>query len=179
VHRQIAYGVFGLLAVFLALSAHPTFGQSGGTVTATVQVQAAACITISPTSFTYTAAGLSPSGSLTITNPSGTKPTVTSCSAGSQNFVARGNSATGGGFTWTLTNALDCSTGTQTNEYRHQLNTSTGSSISLTTTDQTWEMAVPAGNNRTLDGRLTMPCTGSNGVGQTMSMPIIVTAVVQ
>jgi hypothetical protein len=177
-HRLLAYGVFGLLAVGLALSARTTFGQSGGTVTATVQVQAAACITINPSSFTYAAAGLSTASSPTVTSPSGPKPTVTSCSSAAQNFAARGGSATGSGATWTLTSTLDCGTN-PANEYRHQLTTSTGSSISLTTTDQTWEMAVPASNNRILDGRLTMPCTGSNGVGQTMSMPIVLTAIVQ
>jgi hypothetical protein len=177
-HRLLAYGVFGLLAVGLALSARTTFGQSGGTVTATVQVQAAACITIAPNSFTYTAAGLSSTSSPTTTLPSSAKPVVTNCSSSAENFLAKGGSATGSGVTWTLGSSHgDCSAPTL-NQYRHELKPGTGSFFSLSETDQVWESAVSATNSRTVDTRLTMPCNGSDGVGLTMSIPIILTAVV-
>ena len=131
-HRQITYGVFGLLAVFLALSAPTVLGQSGGgTVTATVQVQAAACISFTPTSFTYAAAGLSSTGSPSATLPSSTKPVVTNCSSATENFLAKGGSATGTGATWTLASSPGACDAPVLNQYQHELRPGGGSFLSL------------------------------------------------
>ena len=176
--RVILLGALAVGIVWGAATAGPTFGQSNGTVTATVLVQAAACITISPSSFAYAPAGLSTTASLVTTLPNSTKPTVTSCSTGTQNLLAKGGTATGGGATWSLANGLDCSV-PDTDKYRHELRPAAGSFFTLTTDDQAWEGGISQGGTRLVDTRLTMPCTGSSGVGTTMSMPIVVTAVVQ
>ncbi|MGH2583849.1 MAG: hypothetical protein ACRDJE_02940 [Dehalococcoidia bacterium] len=162
------------------MSAGPTFGQSNGTVTATVQVQAAACITINPTSFAYPASGLSTASALNQVVPAvGTnKPVATNCSSVSENFLAQGAAATGQGAIWQLVQSIDCTIG-NTNQYRHDVRLTSGSFGALSTTDQTWQSNIPANNTKTLDTQLTMPCTGSDGVSVTMSMPIVITAVVQ
>ena len=175
----ILLGALAAGVVWGAATAGPTFGQSNGTVTATVQVQAAACITISPSSFTYAPAGLSTTASLVTTLPNSTKPTATSCSTGTQNLLAKGGTATGGGgANWILANSLDCSV-PDIDKFRHELKPATGSFFTLTTDDQTWETGISQGGTRLVDTRLTMPCTGSSGVGTMMSMPIVITAVVQ
>jgi hypothetical protein len=176
--RLVGLGGIALAAGWLILTAGPGWAQSpSGNVTATVQVQASACITISPTSFTYPPSGFNSGGSPAILVPTGNIPVVTSCSTGTQDYLAKGGNATGASATWQLTALVDC-TGAQADLYRHQV-LGTGPSISLSTTDQTWEDDVPAGAMRNLAGRLTMPCTGSSGAGVTMSLPITVTAVVQ
>jgi hypothetical protein len=178
--RLVGLGVIAATAVWLAVTAGPTFGQSpSGTVTATVQVQAAACITINPTSFAYSPAGLSSTATMVTTTASGTKPVVTNCSTAVENFLVKGGDATGnGGVTWELANTFDCGV-PQTNKFKHEIKPATGSFFIMTDTPNTWETSVAANGTRTVDTRLTMPCTGSNGVGITMSTPIIITATVQ
>ena len=179
--RLVGLGALALSALWLAVTAGPALSQSpNGTVTATVQVQAAACITVNPTSFAYPAAPLSnaTAPSQVVPAPTTTKPVATNCSTAAENFLARGGSATGGGATWTLISSIDCSAGTA-DQYRHDVRPSGGAYTALSTTDQAWESSVAPSNTRTLDTRLTMPCTGSGGVGQTMSMPIVLTAIVQ
>ena len=147
--RLVGIGALALSIIWLAVSAGPTFGQSpNGTVTATVQVQAAACITVNPTSFAYPAAPLSnataPSQVVPAANT--TKPVATNCSTAAENFLARGGSATGGGATWTLISSLDCSAGS-TDQYRHDIRPSGGSFTALSTTDQAWESSVAPSNH--------------------------------
>jgi hypothetical protein len=176
--RSIVLGALVVSVAWLAVTAGPALGQSNGTVTATVQVQAAACITISPTSFTYAPAQLSTTAGLVTTTPNSTKPTVTSCSTATQNYLARGGTATGGGgASWQLANSVDCGV-PDIDKYRHEIKPETSAYFPLSTTDQTWESGVVQSATRLVDTRLTMPCTGSSGVGTTMSMPIFVTAVV-
>lgn len=179
--RIIAFSAFVVSILWLLLSAGPAFSQSpNGTVTATIQVQAAACITVNPISFAYPAAGLSTPTAPTQVTPAAntTKPVATNCSSAAQNFLARGGTASGSCASWSLISSIDCSTG-NINEYRHDVRPSGGMFTPLSTVDQAWETSVAASSTRTLDTRLTMPCPGSNGVGQTMSLPIILTAVVQ
>lgn len=177
--RSIVLGALLVSIAWLTATAGPALGQSAGTVTATVQVQAAACITINPSNFTYPPAGLSTAASPVTITANSVKPVVTSCSTGTQNLLAKGGAATGGGATWNLAGTYDCSA-PQIDLYRHEIRQlSTNSYISLSTADQTWEELVPSSNSRTVDTRLTMPCTGSSGVGSTLSMPIVITAVVQ
>jgi hypothetical protein len=176
--RLLGLGAFDFALTLFLLNAGPTWGQGSGNVTATVQVQAAACITINPNSFTYAPAPLSTSTAFSTTLPSSTKPSLSNCSTAPESFLARGGSATGAGATWTLETSFNCGV-PQINMYRHEARPSGGSFFSLSTTDQTLETDVPASNSRTLDTRLTMPCTGSDGVGTTMTLPITITAVVQ
>lgn len=179
--RLVRFGVLAVAVAWLMVSAGPTFGQSpNGTVTATVTANIGPCISVSPTSFNYTAAQFSTSTTTVTTVPAGTKPTVTNCSNQTENIMARGGPATGATPNWTLQGpALNCATGS--NAYRHEIKQSGGTSVlALSTTDQTWESAVPgtggSGNTRPLDSILTMPCTGSSGGGATMTVQIFLTA---
>jgi hypothetical protein len=176
--RLLGLGAFVFALTLFLLDAGPTWGQGSGNVTATVQVQAAACITINPNSFTYPATALSTATSVNTALPNSTRPSLTNCSTATESFLARGGSATGTGATWSLESSFDCSV-PQVNMYKHEARPSGGSFFALSTTDQTLETDVPTSNSRTLDTRLTMPCAGSNGVGTTMTLPITITAVVQ
>ena len=176
--RLVSLGAFALVVIWLVINAGPASGQGTGNVTATVQVQAAACIMISPTSFTYAASSFSTSTAFTTSLPTSTKPSVTSCSTATQNFLAKGATATGSGANWALHTTFNCGI-PETNRYKHEFKPAGGDFTPLTTTDQAWESAVPASSSRTLDTQLTMPCTASDGVGQTMSIPVTITAVVQ
>jgi hypothetical protein len=181
--RLATLGALTFGVVWTVLVAGPTFSQTpDGTVTATVQVNIGPCISIDPTSFTYAPAGFSSGGTNTTTVPNTTKPVVTNCSNQTENILARGSNASGTGALWTLTGAsINCSNPTQ-NTFRHEVKqSSTGDYMALTSSNQTWEASVPttAGDKtRTLDGRLTMPCTGSTGGGVTMTMSIFLTAVI-
>lgn len=177
--RLTGLGVLLLTVAGLLLTAGPAWSQSpNGSVTATVQVRAAACITVAPSTFSYAPAVLSTASGLVTTTPNSTRPVATNCSSSPENFLARGGTATGSGATWDLVSSLDCGGG-GTNQYRHDLKPASTSYAPLQTTDQTWETGVAASGTSLVDTRLTMPCTGSNGVGQTMSLPIVITAVVQ
>jgi hypothetical protein len=178
--RFATLGALAFGVVWTVLVAGPTFSQTpDGTVTATVNVNIGPCISVAPTSFVYAPAGFSSSQPVT-TTPSGTKPIVTNCSNQAENILARGSAATGpGGAAWELQGGvLQCSSGPD--KYRHEIHQLGGSTMPLTLVNQTWEGSVPAtgSDTRVLDGILTMPCTGSTGGGQTMSMSIFLTAVV-
>lgn len=183
-NRLVGLGAVAVAAAWLILSAGPAFGQSpNGTVNATVVANTGPCISISPTSFSYTAAQFSSSGGNVTTVPNNTKPTVTNCSNQTENVMARGGSATGATPNWTLKGGpLNCAADSS-NVYRHDINRSGGGGLlALTTTDQSWETSVPGTssgtNTRLLDGVLTMPCTGSSGAGLTMTVQILLTAVI-
>jgi hypothetical protein len=183
-HRLVVLGALAVATASLILSAGPTFSQSpNGTVTATVIANAGPCISIDPTSFSYASAQFSTVSTVVTTLPSGVKPTVTNCSNQTSVISARGGQATGTTANWALqAPQLNCNEGPNT--YRHELVRSGGAgSITLTTTNQTWESAVSgtgsSGNTRVVDGVLTMPCTGSTGAGETTSIPIILTATTQ
>ena len=174
--RLIGLSAAAAMAIWLMAGAAPAWSQSSGSVTATVVVQGSACITITPTTFSYVASGLSTSTAPVTTLPSSAKPSAANCSTVTQNFLARGGPAMGTGASWTLETAFNCDV-PQINMYKHEVKPLSGSFTALTATNQTWESAVPANASRTLDTRLTMPCDGSNGVGQTISIPVTITAV--
>lgn len=178
--RLVVVGTLLVSAAWLVLTAGPALGDGSGTVNATVQVQAAACITIAPQSFSYTPATFSSTGSLVVTTPpqGTTKPVVTSCSGGSQTFNARGGTTTGGAM-WSLASSLTCPGSNQNiNLYIHEVSSTQNGFIALTITNAQWEAGVQTGANRTLDMRLTMPCTGSAGLSQTVTIPVVITATV-
>jgi len=181
--RFATLGALAFGVVWTVLVAGPTFSQTpDGTVTATVNVNIGPCIAIDPTSFTYASSGFSSGGTNTTTLPNTTKPVVTNCSNQTENILARGGDAAGTGAAWTLTGgSVNCVT-QDLNTFRHEVKqTSTTDYMALTATNQLWESSVlsTTGNKtRTLDGRLTMPCTGSTGGGQTMTMSIFLTAVI-
>jgi hypothetical protein len=107
---------------------------------------------------------------------------VTNCSNQTENLLAKGGTATGATPIWTLKGGpLNCAAD-GSNVYRQELNQSGGGLLALSTTDQSWETSVPGSssgtNTRLLDGVLTMPCTGSSGAGLTMTVQIILTAVI-
>jgi hypothetical protein len=181
--RLVGLGALLLAAAWLVVSAGPTFGQSpNGTVTATVTANIGPCISISTNTFSYAPAQFSTSTNTVTTTANSTKPTVTNCSNQTENILAKGGPATGATPNWTLIGGpLNCTEGP--NRYRHEIQRSGGGEIlALTTTDQTWESAVPgtgsATNTRLLDTILTMPCTGSSGGGATMTVQIFLTAII-
>lgn len=162
----------------VVVTAGPTFADGSGTVTATVSVIAGPCITVSPTSFAYAPQQFSTTTSLQTTT-STTKPTVTNCSDRSETFLARGEAATGPTTSWALANSVDCSVGT--NIYAHALKVGGAGlyDFRLSETNTQWEQNVAhtsGQNTRTLDSQLTMPCTGSAGLGETRSTRIFRTA---
>ncbi len=128
--RRLTLGL-GLLAVcgFVLVTAKPTFGQDGGTVSTTVSVPAppAPCITLDKTSINYGTVDFSPGPNL-----SGARNgwvDVTSCSTSSESVLARGTNAVGSGtgawtlnpaFAQVLVNADDCSA-VSLNEFSHNL----------------------------------------------------------
>ena len=178
--RFIALAAPALTAVWLLVSAGPTFGQSpNGTVTASVTVNVGPCISLSATSFTYAPAEFSTSQTTRTTLPNSARPVVTNCSNQSERILARGSTASGANnASWDILTSFNCAN-IETNKYKHELKLADGVSyLALTATDQAWESGVAANDTRTVDGRLTMPCNGSSGAGQTMTMPIFLTAAI-
>jgi hypothetical protein len=183
--RLVGLGSLAVAAAWLVLSAGPIFGQQSpnGTVTATVIANSGPCISLDQTTFSYAPAQFSTASSVVTTVPNTAKPVVTNCSNQTSTLSASSGPATGATPNWVLQgSSLNCNEGP--NKYRHELIRSGGvGNIALTLVSQTWESSVSGtggtGNTRVLDGVLTMPCTGSSGAGLTMSMQILLTAVVQ
>ena len=95
---------------------------------------------------------------------------VTSCSDSRENVSVRGTDASGPTATWTLTNqgASPCSVGNDVFSLRL-------GQLDLTPNDQSWGPLAPGAS---LSGgtTLTMPCTGSGGLGETLETSIVLTA---
>lgn len=185
--RRLVFVVSMLCAlVGAAVTAGPTFADGpNGTVLATVQVSVGPCINVAPTTFTFAPEGFSSAGNTRTTIPAATstKPVVTNCSDRSETILAKGGEATGSGSAWQLVSSFDCSGGSS-NQYKHQLKQQASGgahSFLLTETPQPWEAAVSStagASARTVDSLLTMPCTGSDGLSTTRTIPIYLTAVI-
>jgi hypothetical protein len=151
-----------------------------GTVNAQVVAGATACITVtSPTngasvSFGSLAFSATPGSSQGSGSPD---ITVANCSTGSESVLASGTNATGASSTWALVGALANQCGNSLNQYRLGVRDANNTDLFLTAQNQTLG-SVAANGALTRIPRITMPCTGSSGNGQTMSMSFNFTATV-
>ena len=180
----LASGIGVALTIFVA-SALPAFGGDSGT--ATLRVTAAApCLTVGADTIDF---GVRPfhSGSLAANGHPGTPTiTVTNCSPLAANVYGRGTNATGGSATWELVTSYLCSSG-DVNKYALSVwdgpfAVAGANATALTTTNQALfndagqRAEWPAGHSQDQLAQLFMPCTGSDGVGEEMSMQIVYTA---
>lgn len=99
----------------------------------------------------------------------------TNCSVQAEKIYVRGTDATSStsAATWRLTGALPCNIGP--NFYSHNIGNAT-LGVNLSTTDQLLTGAAATGSVTALTGSLMMPCSGSAGAGERMTMSIIFTA---
>ncbi len=161
------------LATVWASSAIPVLAADSGTVDAQVTV-ATPCIIVSPTTVDF---GTLPFTTLAIQGYGARSIQLQNCGTGPEQMYVRGTDATFGSSTvWTLVAADPCSGGL--NEYflRARDNSNTGPFVGLTTTDQVLETVSAGSNALTNEIQLVMPCTGSDGVGQTVTFQAIFTA---
>lgn len=161
-----------VVAVALALSAGPAFGDDEGTVAAQVTV-AAPCIQVTPAQLDFGTLGLSAGVNDEVF---ATRPvTATNCGAAAT-IAARGSNASStAGTTWTLEPepSLLCST---PNRFMQRVSNG-GSSFALSSTQDTTIRQVAAGEAAPLDALVVMPCTGSSGAGEVMTFSYVFTAV--
>ena len=169
--RRVLAGSVALLA--FGASAVPVFGAGNGSVNAQVTAAAAAapCITVPSATVDF---GTQPFNAAGNTNAAqAASIMVTSCGTAGQNLLARGTDATGTGASWTLTTAAMCPATPVLDQYN--LGLSPGGS--LATTDSVVRLMMGPGEPVTFSPTITMPCAGSSGAGQTMSMSYVFTAI--
>jgi hypothetical protein len=171
-----AVDTFDGLGAHGAAAASPT-----GTVSATVSAQAAGgaspCVQVAPSSVSYGTGQFSTPGSPVVKNAS-SDIAVTNCGTAAEDFLARGSNATSPMASWQLIDTGGvCDTGS-IDKYKLSLGLTFTPTFFLSTTNQTIEQAQPAGAVRQIPSQLTMPCTGSSGAGQTLSLELVFTAVV-
>jgi hypothetical protein len=190
-----------LTATAFALSAVPALANESGTVDAQVAV-AAPCITLDKTSVDFgTAAFTTGSGAGANIKPPHPWPAFTNCSQSAEYVAMRGTSATGAGASWSLNGLAGnpCTPGI--NVYAADLTGYDGTgyqgsggypvarsqygSGGLKTQNKLFYDPGPApnkpllftaGQRTSLGIDLWMPCSGSDGAGQTMTFDIVLTA---
>ena len=175
--------VCGVLAVLaFGASAVPVFGADSGSVNAQVTVQQApaACITVPTTTVDFGTRPFNPPGN---SNTSSAAPiTVTGCATGGngQRLLARGTNAIGADASWELTTAPVCvADGAQvfrTNRFNLWLSGGPSGTVQLAATDSVVRPQMGPVEEFSASPTITMPCEGSSGAGQTMSMSYIFTA---
>jgi hypothetical protein len=166
--------IVGVLGVAV-ISGVPAFGADNGTVTATVSVQDVPCMTVTSSGIDYGAKVFSGASPVQAT---GTITSIGTCSSAAQTVWVKGASATATGVTWTLVAGLACPT---TNQYVHEVDNpnSPASFVPLTNTNQNFgTFNAQPHSIPNIPTRLTMPCTGSAGAGQTISTQILFSATV-
>lgn len=164
------------LALLVSLIAPATAAaEDSGTVSAQVTV-ATPCITVGP-NIDYGTLPFSTVTPFVQVSKTGTT-SFTNCSVSAEKVYVRGTNAVSasGGATWRPISASTCSTAQQIIDvYTHSIADSTHG-VFLSLTDQLFDPASAAGATSTLRTQMTMPCSGSNGAGETMTFSIIVTA---
>lgn len=171
----LAGSILVALGAFFA-SGIPVFGDTGGTVPATVTVPAAVCVTVDTTPISYGTLPFSPDGSASVSNRS--VGGVTSCSTVNQDLAVAGANATGNlGASWDLVAAGSCP-GMGIDKFKHVIQDPDSSFLGLTTTGQILTLLSPSEVIGSLTTDFIMPCQGSEGAGQTMSTSIIFTATI-
>lgn len=173
--RLVLLGAVGALG---ALSPLAAFSADSGTVNAQVQAGINACILISsPASGGSVDFGnLAFSTQLNLSEGNGTPDiTVTSCAATGQTLLASGTNATGTTANWLLVTQIGGATGCASGEvdtYRLALREEQAGGVDtfLTLNNQTVGSLTGPMQSITRTPRITMPCTGSSGNGQLMTM---------
>ena len=175
--RRRMWSVATVAALAIGASSVPVFAADNGTVNAQVIANGAACLTVSSNVDFGTAPFLA-AGTTTVT-VGAPNIAVTSCSTATETVLARGTDASATGVAWTLITAAPCPIAAPTtNQYNLGLRVGgntpdaflSGTNASLGT------VAANATLSRTPIMR--MPCTGSAGSGQTMSMSYVFIATV-
>ena len=173
--RRHIWCVLTVAALALGASAMPVLAADNGTVNARVVAGGAACLTVS-SDVDFGTAQFQPvgSGSVVAGAPS---IIVTSCATANQAILARGTDATGTQATWNLTTTTICSAIlAQPNQYNLGLRLQGSTDTFLSTTNASISSSLGAGASLTRTPVMRMPCTGSNGTGQTMTMSYVFTA---
>ena len=171
-------GVVALIATLaLGGSAVPVFAADNGTVNAQVTATEVACILVLPASTVdFGSAGFNAQGVQNVT-VAAAAIRVTSCSGASQTLFGKGTDATAGAATWNLVTTPQCSTtGGPLNQYNLGLRSVTSDTYLATTDTSLGSLASSGSYDRT--AILRMPCTGSSGTGQSMTMSYVFTATV-
>lgn len=192
-HRRRLF-VLPFIALAVAVSALPAFGAGSGSVDMTVTI-ASPCITVGPTTPIDF-------GSQSFSTPSVPQSassnaiTFANCTSVPEKVLVRGTDATGGSNAlWSLVTPPsqsgvmnECFNNPAPDKYSVRVEVPLGGETAiqnfnghLTTTDTF--LSTPSGNG-SFQGQTTyttltkvlMPCTGSSGVGQTMSFQAIYTA---
>lgn len=161
-----------VMAGLWAASAVPALASDSGTVEAQVTV-ATPCIIVTPASADF--------GTLPFSSPislsQGLQPIqLQNCGTAGEQLYTRGTDASVGPTAiWALVPAT-C-TGTL-NQFalKAKDDSNTGPNVDLTTTDQFLETVAGGGNALTNRIDLTMPCAGSDGIGETLTFQAIFTA---
>ena len=146
-------------------------GQSQGTVTATVQV-AGTCLTLSTNSIDYGVQSFSTNAANTVANEA--SATVANCGASSLDVAVTGSDA-GSPTVWTLadtdnTTNLVCDFGP--NQFGHIVSAG-GADVDLGLLPQPLASGIGAGALLPTSATLVMPCSGSDGAGETVSTSIV------
>jgi len=174
--------VAGLTAT--ALSALPAFSADNGTVNASVVAGAAPCITISspPNGSPVNFGTLPFSTGNTPARTSGTPDiTATNCGTSSETFLAKGTNATGSGptpATWSLESLPLANCSATLNTYNLMLLGPNNTDTFLDDLANASLGSVLANSGLTRTPRIVMPCSGSNGSSQTMTMSFVFTATI-
>jgi hypothetical protein len=174
--------VAGVAALVIGASSMPVFAADNVTVTAQVIANGAACLTVSANGSNVdfgTAPFLAGVGTTTVT-VGAPNVTVTSCSTGSETVLARGTDATAAGVVWTLITTAPCGSipPPTTNQYNLGLRAGGNTPDTFLSTTNTSLGTVAANGTLGRTPIMRMPCTGSSGSGQTMTMSYVFTATV-
>jgi hypothetical protein len=180
-------GALTVAGAYFVLSALPALSADSGTVDASVSV-AAPCLTVVVNGPFGPQLNFGTRGFTTPTAVSGTNVTsavsVTNCSTGAESAYVRGTDArsTTSSATWTLQSGVyPCSVGANKYSLETHLRKADGTFPSgtgyaaLTATNQLLESGVGPGS-RDADIALAMPCSGSDGAGETMAFQITYSA---
>ena len=166
-----------LAAGYFVLSALPASGETSGQVTASVQVDVAApCITLDNTAISFGTLPFSTATSI-YQNSGSPDVTYTNCSSRAEQIFVRGSDATGtGNALWGLvSDAALCPNLDRFNAAVWPAGDEAGR-VNLTTSEQLLR-STDAGASQPTHAYIWMPCTGSTGAGQLMTMSINFTAV--
>lgn len=166
--RGLALALIGLWAI----GAAPALAADNGTVDAQVTV-ATPCIIVTPDFVDFGTLPFTPSAY--DTRGVGTAPLgYESCSGIEETVFARGSDATGTSATWTLSRDGYPCLNPSPNLYRLWLNAQT--SLSLSTQDQQLEVVAAGAPGTVTALNIHMPCAGSDGAGELMSLQVVFTA---
>lgn len=161
----------------LAATATPMFAADNGTVDATVTL-ATPCVTMDTTSIGFGTQVFSTPGNEVIAtgNP---QVGITNCGAADEVLYGAGTDAASADpnnpAQWALvTQAIDCGNNTPNDSYALEVLNANIDALLSTSASTLITLPGNAGS-LTIDHLIHMPCSGSTGAGQTMSMQVIYT----